>query len=97
MPELMEKPKQELHIQEGQQPVIEHIQSDTTRTTVRVKVIIYDGVVFDVLADGYANVEIIDIDKDYKDYEALLQYEQELRGDPKLKSQDYHIACFDKD
>ena len=44
------------------------------RHSVKVKVIIEEGIAAGVLADGDVEVEIIDIDPDYRDYEALRKY-----------------------
>ena len=62
---------------------------------VQVKVIIEEGVATGVLADGDVEVEIIDIDPDYEDCEALRRYEEKLRNDPILKEQDYTVAHFE--
>lgn len=62
-----------------------------------IKVIIHEGVVLDVLTDGEVDVEVIDIDKDYEDYEDLIQYEEELKKDPDLHSQDFTVARFSED
>lgn len=64
---------------------------------IRVKVIINDGIVTGVLADGDAEVEVIDIDKDYEDYEAISKYEEEVRSDPSLKERDYTVAHFESE
>lgn len=61
---------------------------------MRVKVIIRDGIVSEVLTDGQADVEIIGIDKDYEDYDALCRYEQSLYEDAGLKSIDFTVAHF---
>lgn len=61
---------------------------------VKVKVIIQDGIVQDVLSTEPVEVEIVDINKDYEDYEALCDYEQELYTDPALKSQDFTVSHF---
>lgn len=61
---------------------------------MRVKVIIRDGIVSEVLTDGQADVEIIGIDKDYEDYDALCKYEQALYEDTSLKSVDFTVAHF---
>lgn len=63
---------------------------------MKVKVIVHDGVVIGVLSTEEAEVEIVDIDKDYEDYEALKEYEQKLYDDPSLHEQDYTVARFDE-
>lgn len=61
---------------------------------IRVKVIVHDGVVQDVLSSSPVDLEVIDIDKDYEDYDALVQYEEELWSNPLLQSQDFTVAYF---
>ena len=63
--------------------------------TVKVKVIIEEDIAAGVLADGDVEVEIIDIDPDYEDSEALRRYEKELQNDPSLKVRDYTVAHFE--
>ena len=62
---------------------------------VKVKVIIEEGIATGVLADGDVEVEIIDIDPDYRDCEALRKYEEEVRGDPAMKDQEFTVARFE--
>jgi len=62
---------------------------------MKVKVIVHDGIVIGVLATDAVEVEVVDIDKDYEDYEALKEYEQKLYGDPSLHEQDYTVAHFE--
>lgn len=64
---------------------------------MRIKVIINDGIVTQVLADGQADVEIVGIDKDYEDYERLREYEQKLHKDGSLKNIDFVVAHFEED
>lgn len=59
-----------------------------------VKVIIRDGIVQDVLSTEPVEVEIVDTNKDYEDYDDLCDYEQELYADETLKSQDFTVAHF---
>ena len=63
-------------------------------TAVRVKVIIRSGVPEVVLANGDADVEIIDID--YDDYEALCKREREVLNDKSLHSIDFVTANFEE-
>lgn len=63
---------------------------------MNIKVVIQDGIVTEVLADGTADVEVIDIDRDYEDYEALIQYAEKVRENPMLVSQAYTVAGFEK-
>ncbi len=60
-----------------------------------IKVIIHDGIVVDVLTTAPVDVEVLDIDRDYEDFDALTRYEEELRQDPELRSRDYTVAHFD--
>lgn len=62
---------------------------------MRVKVIISNGVTTDVLADGPVEVEVVDIDTDYEDYDQLQTYKEELYRDESLKSVEYSAARFD--
>ena len=61
---------------------------------IRVKVIIMDGVVSDVLSDGDVDVEIVDVNKDYEDYDALVKRRDEVYEDETLKERDYKVANF---
>lgn len=60
----------------------------------QVKVVIHDGIVTSVLTSSPVDIEILDIDKDYEDYDALVQYEEELWSNPLLQSQDFTVAHF---
>ena len=62
---------------------------------VKVKVIIEEGIATGVLADGDVEVEIIDIDPDYRDYEALRKYQVEIRRDPAMKERAFTVAAFE--
>ena len=62
---------------------------------VKVKVIIEEGIATSVLANGDVEVEIIDIDPDYRDYEALRKYEEEIRRDPAMKERAFTVAAFE--
>lgn len=62
---------------------------------MKVKVFIHDGIVSGVLADGDVNVEIIDINESYRDYEQLREYEDELYSDSSLKEQSFTTADFE--
>lgn len=68
--------------------------------TMKIKVIIHDGIVTNVLADESAkevDVEIVDIDRDYEDYDELQEYEEELYGDKNLQEIGYSVANFGED
>ena len=62
---------------------------------MKVKIIIEEGIAVGVLADGDVEVEIIDIDPDYEDYEALQSYEKEVRNDPSLREREFTVAHFE--
>ena len=62
---------------------------------VKVKVIIEEGIVTSVLANGDVEVEIVDIDPDYEDCEALRSYKERLRNTPVLREREYTIAHFE--
>ena len=62
---------------------------------VKVKVIIEEGIATGVLADGDVEVEIVDIDPDYEDCDALRGYEEGLRNDPVLKEREFTVAHFE--
>ena len=62
-----------------------------------VKVIMHDGIVVSVLSTEVSEVEIIDINKNYADYETLIEYEQELYQDAFLHEQNYTVAHFDNE
>ncbi len=64
------------------------------KSDLMVKIIIDDGIISGVLSNGPVNVEIVDINRDYGDYEALRAYSHELYDDPKLKSIEYSVAHF---
>ena len=65
--------------------------------TVKVKIIIEEGIATGVLADGDVEVEIIDIDPDYEDYEALQSYKEEVRSDSSLRERQFTVAHFEDD
>ena len=44
---------------------------------MRVKVIIHDCIVVDVLATSQVDLEVVDIDRDYEDYAALIRYTED--------------------
>lgn len=64
---------------------------------MKVKVIIRDGIVQSVLSTDPVEVEIVDIDKDYEDYDSLMAYEQELYNDSSLQEQEFTVAHFEDD
>lgn len=71
--------------------------SAETESCATVKIVITDGIASSVLANKKVDVEIISIDKDYEDYEALCQYEDSLRDDETLQKWDFTVAHFEED
>ena len=61
-----------------------------------VKVIIEDGVPQEVLADAPVDLEVVDIDEDYEDYDQLKNYRNRLYEDKNLKSCDFKVANFEE-
>ena len=64
---------------------------------VKIKIIIHDGITINVLSDGMANVEIVDIDSDYEDYDALCAYEANLLHDRSLSELPFTVAHFEEE
>ena len=64
--------------------------------TKKIKVIVKDGVVETVLANNgpWVDVEIVDMNKDYEDYDALVAYEKKLYADTSLKEIPFTTASF---
>lgn len=64
---------------------------------MKVIVIIHDGIVSGARTDiaEPLEVEVLDIDKDYEDYERLKEYEDQLYSDPALRSVDPTTVHFD--
>lgn len=46
---------------------------------MKIKVIIYDGVVEEILTDGPADVEVVDVGKNSPDHARIEAYHEELR------------------
>ena len=65
------------------------------RQPTKVKVIIEEGIAVSVLSDGDVEAEVVDIDPDYEDYEALRKYEEELCGDPAMQERAFTVARFE--
>ena len=57
-----------------------------------MKVVIEDGIITDVLSDGEAEVEIIDVNVDYEDYDALCKRRQEVLEDDTLHEIDFTVT-----
>lgn len=72
----------------------EFIASETLDEGEEVKVIIKSGIVTEVLSNGNPQVEIVDIDPDYDDYEPLERYEDSLYKRPDLEEKDFTVARF---
>ena len=69
-----------------------------TSIPTQVKIMIEGGAVHAVLKDQDIpiQVEIIDIDKDYADYEQLLAYRHSLYADPTFKECEFTSANFEE-
>ena len=63
---------------------------------MRVKVVIEDGIITDVLSDGEAEVEIIDVNVDYEDYDALCKRRQEVLEDDTRHVIDFTVTKFEE-
>ena len=63
---------------------------------MRVKVVIEDGIITDVLSDGEAEVEIIDVNVDYEDYDALCKRRQEVLEDDTLHEIDFTVTKLEE-
>ena len=67
---------------------------------INVKAIIRDGNVVDVLCDDTRfpiQFEVVEVNKEFEDYEALESYVRELNADQNYKSIIYRYADFRKD
>lgn len=66
---------------------------------LQLKVIINEGIAEAVLVNQNIpiSVEIIDVNKDYDDYEALEVYRDSVYQDTNFKECDYTVAHFDND
>lgn len=63
---------------------------------MRVKVVIEEGIITNVLSDGEAEVEIIDVNVDYDDYDALCKRRDEVLGDDTLQEIDFTVTKFEE-
>ncbi|MBR2894864.1 MAG: hypothetical protein IKC03_04295 [Oscillospiraceae bacterium] len=66
---------------------------------MKIKVIVNTGIVEAILVDQNSpvEVEVIDLDSDYKDIEPLRKYVDQLYADPMLKPCDYATVSFEED
>lgn len=65
---------------------------------LNIKVMIHNGSVEAVLKDQpdvRVHVEIIDIDKDYAEYEELKLYQEKIYADKSYQSCEYNVANFE--
>lgn len=73
-------------------------EKETDRAAIpRVKVIIEGGITSEVLADCPVELEVVNIDKDYEDYDRLRDYEVKLHEDKSLMQIDFSSANFEED
>lgn len=63
---------------------------------MRVKVVIEEGIITNVLSDGEADVEIIDVNVDYDDYVALCKRRDEVLEDDTLQEIDFTVTKFEE-
>lgn len=79
----------------GRQPLL----SRQKTTPVDVKVMVEEGVVHQVLKnkDMPVNVEVVDVDPEYEDYEKLRDYRDEIYADSSFKPCDYSVSNFKED
>lgn len=63
---------------------------------MRVKVVIEEGIITNVLSDGEAEVEIIDVNIDYDDYDALCKRRDEVLEDNTLQEIDFTVTKFEE-
>lgn len=61
---------------------------------MKVKIMIFDGVIEEVLTDEYMDIEIANVDSEEENYDAAYEYMERLRKDPTLKRQDYTATRF---
>lgn len=75
------------------------IEQPTVSQPIDIKVIIDHGIVEEVLKNGNSDVqvEVLDLDVDYEDYEKLAAYRKELYADKSFISCDYTVARFDEE
>ena len=63
----------------------------------KIKIIVRDGIVESVLSDCilmHTNVEVIDIEKDFQDYEELKDYAEEIYNNDEYKEIPVTYANF---
>lgn len=73
-------------------------EKDALEQNINVKVIISDGIVEGVLKDAGApvQVEVVEVDRNYENYEALEEYREELYKDRTLVPCDYVVAGLEE-
>lgn len=75
------------------------VEKDNKEQGLNIKVIISDGIVEGVLKDSDApvQVEVVDVDRNYENYEALEEYREELYKDRSLVPCDYVVASLEEE
>lgn len=69
---------------------------------MEIKIILRDNIVESVLGSAFTpdeepEIEIVDINKDYDDYEQLCDYADKLYADPSYAECRYDVARFPED
>ena len=67
---------------------------------IKIKVIVESGLVQYVLINGdssLVDLEVVDVDSDYEDYEELIKYRDGLLDNLAYESLDFNVANFEPD
>lgn len=75
--------------------IAETTQAEKEAGPTRVKVVVNDGLISGILASEPVDVEVVYIDRDYKDYDKLKEREAAFYRDPSLKETNYETIRFD--
>lgn len=75
--------------------IAETTQAEKEAGPTRVKVVVNDGLISGILTSEPVDVEVVYIDRDYKDYDKLKEREAAFYRDPSLKETNYETIRFD--
>ena len=67
-------------------------------SAIKIKVLVGGGLVQSVLVNGDSSLidlEVVDVDSDYEDYEELTNYRDSLLDDPSYESLSFDAADFE--
>lgn len=67
---------------------------------VKIKVLVEGGLVQTVLVNGNSpliDLEVVDVDSDYEDYDELIKYRDGLLDNPAYESLNFDVANFEPD